>query len=59
MALRLQRSPVRNAPPDGFAIDRIEDRDGRRVPNDRLRLRLQTVGQQQGYWLDTGVLFER
>ncbi len=59
VALRLQRSPVRNAPPEGFAIDRIEDRDGRRVPNDRLRLRLQTVGQQQGYWLDTGVLFER
>ena len=58
VTLRLTRSPVRGAAPDGFAIDRVEDRDGRRVSN-KLRLRLQTVSHQQGYWLDTGVLFER
>ena len=59
IALRLTRSATRGAAPDGFAIDRIEDREGRRVNNSKLRLRLQTVSHQQGYWLDTGVLFER
>ncbi|MEP7299990.1 MAG: virulence factor SrfB [Caldimonas sp.] len=59
IALRLTRSASRGAAPDGFAIDRIEDRDGRRIANTKLRLRLQTVSHQQGYWLDTGVLFER
>ena len=38
-------------------IKRIEDREGRTVPPSRLRLRLQTIGQQQGYWLDTGILW--
>ncbi|OUL98853.1 virulence factor SrfB [Variovorax sp. JS1663] len=37
-------------------IKRVEDREGRTVPPARLRLRLQTIGQQQGYWLDTGIL---
>lgn len=40
----------------GLAIYRIEDRGGTRVPNDQLRLRLQTISQSQGYWLDTGIL---
>ena len=37
-------------------IKRVEDREGRAVPKDRMRLRLQTISQQQGYWLDTGIL---
>ncbi|MEJ8849960.1 virulence factor SrfB [Variovorax rhizosphaerae] len=37
-------------------IRRVEDRDGRSVATNRLRLRLQTIGQQQGYWLDTGIV---
>lgn len=37
-------------------IRRIQDVTGSTVPPHRLRLRLQTIGQQQGYWLDTGVL---
>ncbi len=40
----------------GLAIDSIEDKHGRNVPRNRLRLRLQTLGQSQGYWLDTGIL---
>lgn len=39
-----------------LSIRRIEDRDGRGVPKDRLRLRLQTINHSQGYWLDTGIL---
>jgi hypothetical protein len=39
-----------------LTIKRVEDRDGRPVSKDRLRLRLQTISQQQGYWLDTGIL---
>ncbi|KQP11873.1 virulence factor SrfB [Pseudorhodoferax sp. Leaf267] len=37
-------------------IKRVEDREGRPVAKDRMRLRLQTLSQQQGYWLDTGIL---
>jgi hypothetical protein len=37
-------------------IKSIKDREGRTVPQSRLRLRLQTIGSQQGYWLDTGIL---
>lgn len=39
-----------------LTIKRVEDREGRPVAKDRLRLRLQTISQQQGYWLDTGIL---
>ena len=39
-----------------LTIRRIEDREGRTVPQTRLRLRLQTLNHQQGYWLDTGIL---
>ena len=37
-------------------IRSIQDRSGRTVPNARLRIRLQTLDQPQGYWLDTGIL---
>ena len=37
----------------------IEDRDGRSVPNNNMRLRLQTIDNQQGYWLDTGILLDK
>ncbi|MFD2265034.1 virulence factor SrfB [Lacibacterium aquatile] len=44
---------------DKFLIGKIEDRDGRSVPNDQLRLRLQTIDNQLGYWLDTGILLDQ
>jgi hypothetical protein len=37
-------------------IKSIKDREGRTVPPARMRLRLQTISHQQGYWLDTGIL---
>lgn len=37
-------------------IKSIKDREGRTVPPARMRLRLQTISSQQGYWLDTGIL---
>jgi len=37
-------------------IGTIRDRQDRNVPKDKLRLRLQTISSQQGYWLDTGIL---
>jgi hypothetical protein len=43
---------------DAFQIRRIEDRDGATVRSNRLRLRLQTIERQEGYWLDTGVLMD-
>lgn len=44
---------------DKFAIQKIEDREGRTVPADQLRLRLQTIDNQLGYWLDTGILLDQ
>jgi hypothetical protein len=41
---------------DAFTIDRIEDAEGRAVGANQLRLRLQTIDNQDGYWLDTGIL---
>lgn len=40
----------------GLTIDRIENREGKSIPRDTLRLRLQTLNHSQGYWLDTGIL---
>jgi hypothetical protein len=37
-------------------IGRVADREGRTVPSHNLRLRLQTISNEQGYWLDTGIL---
>ncbi|MBK8175037.1 MAG: virulence factor SrfB [Rhodospirillales bacterium] len=44
---------------DSFVLSRIEDRDGRSLPNNNLRLRLQTIDNQRGYWLDTGILLDK
>ena len=44
---------------DSFTIDRIEDNDGRAVDRNQLRLRLQTIDNQDGYWLDTGILLNQ
>jgi len=44
---------------DAFLIERIEDRNGINIPRQNLRLRLQTIDRQQGYWLDTGILLDR
>ena len=44
---------------DALVIAGIEDRDGRSVPNNNMRLRLQTIDNQQGYWLDTGILLDK
>ncbi|MEO1091060.1 MAG: virulence factor SrfB [Pseudomonadota bacterium] len=41
---------------DAFAIARIEDAEDRTVSKNQLRLRLQTIDNAEGYWLDTGVL---
>jgi hypothetical protein len=39
-----------------LAIASVTDREGRTQSTQRLRLRLQTLDQPQGYWLDTGIL---
>ena len=44
---------------DAFMIDRIEDNDARPISANQLRLRLQTIDNQDGYWLDTGILLNR
>jgi len=44
---------------DAFIIDRIEDAEGRAIGANQLRLRLQTIENQEGYWLDTGILLNR
>ncbi len=44
---------------DKFLVARIEDREGRTVAPDQLRLRLQTIDNQAGYWLDTGILLDQ
>ena len=43
---------------DSFAIRRVEDGKGQRVPANQLRLRLQTIDNAAGYWLDTGILLK-
>jgi hypothetical protein len=43
---------------DAFAIRRIEDFEGSMVPSNQLRLRLQTIDNAAGYWLDTGILLK-
>ena len=40
-------------------INKILNRDDASVPNaNSLKLKLQTISQSQGYWLDTGILLE-
>jgi hypothetical protein len=40
----------------GLDIATVTDREGRGVTAGHLRLRLQTIGHVEGYWLDTGIL---
>ncbi len=44
---------------DKFLIQTVKDKDGRTVSADTLRLRLQTIDNQLGYWLDTGILLDQ
>ena len=53
------RDPDQLIPFDRFAIARVEDREGTMVSPGGLRLRLQTIDNLTGYWLDTGVLLDR
>ena len=39
-----------------LVIKAVFDRGGTPVSPPKLRLRLQTLGSPQGYWLDTGIL---
>jgi hypothetical protein len=39
-----------------FRVASIEDHDGSDLGTRGLRLRLQTLGDEQGYWVDTGIL---
>lgn len=41
---------------EGFAIDNIVDEHGDEVPPGRIRLRMQTLRNPNGYWLDTGTV---
>src|SRR3546814_20752501 len=49
-----RRAQAGSHPIDMFKIQRIEDKDGGSAGALRLRLRLQTIDKQKGYWLDTG-----
>ena len=39
---------------ESFKIEEILNRLGDKIPNSRLSLRLQTLDNIEGYWLDTG-----
>lgn len=54
-----RRAAAGTRPVDLFDFQSIEDRDGGRVDRRQLRLRLQTIDNQAGYWLDTGVLLDQ
>jgi len=41
---------------ESFKIDRIVDQNGDEVGTSRLLLRLQTLRNTDGYWLDTGII---
>lgn len=57
-AIELRRAMGRDNPGvvDAFAIGRVTDADGATVSPRDFRLRLQTIGDAAGYWLDTGIL---
>jgi hypothetical protein len=61
LRIKLKRNTGRDAKDiiDSLLIAGIEDREGRSVPNNNMRLRLQTIDNQQGYWLDTGILLDK
>jgi hypothetical protein len=41
---------------DGLKVSRVEDREGRSLATNQIRMWLQTIDNHDGYWLDTGVL---
>lgn len=61
LQIRLKRSErdMKKQVVDSFEPDSIVDATGRTVPKNQLRLRLQTIDRQQGYWLDTGILLDK
>lgn len=60
LKVELQRAKGREAKDvvDAFTIRRIEDGAGRTVSSNQLRLRLQTIDNAAGYWLDSGILLK-
>jgi hypothetical protein len=48
--------PPAKAGNEAFGIERIEDKDGQQLSNGSLQMRLQTLRNADGYWLDTGVV---
>lgn len=61
LQVTLKRNQRRDNPEivDAFTIDRIEDARGASIGKNQLRLRLQTIDNQDGYWLDTGILLNQ
>jgi hypothetical protein len=57
--LRRHARDLKKAVFDSFEIADIIDARDRNVPKSQLRLRLQTIDRQQGYWLDTGILLDK
>lgn len=41
---------------ESLDIDRVFDREGAEVASRRLSIKLQTMADEEGYWIDTGVL---
>jgi hypothetical protein len=41
---------------ESFKIDRIVDQNGEELSSSRLHLRLQTLRNTEGYWLETGII---
>jgi hypothetical protein len=39
-----------------LVVHRVTDKDGRTLPADTLKMRLQTLADRSGYWTDTGIL---
>lgn len=60
VSLKRDRKMTREGILDSFEIRSIVDREDRSIPNptESLRMRLQTMDNLDGYWLDTGVLFD-
>jgi hypothetical protein len=48
--------PPARAGNEAFAIERIEDKDGQQLSFGSLHMRLQTLRNADGYWLDTGIV---
>lgn len=59
VTLRRRARDVKKQVVDSFEPASIIDALGRTVPKNKLRLRLQSIDDQQGYWLDTGILLDK